>query len=123
MAPFWIFVYGLMVFLPAYSYPVDGLAAKARWYHGVGAVLGCLLASLVVAIPVNLLSPHLPHFGETLAFPKTSLHPSGARSAGRDYPQSKTEIDGRSSANPSGIRQNAPPACLKDKVYFNRGTG
>ncbi|MGH7870208.1 MAG: hypothetical protein ACREP9_21845, partial [Candidatus Dormibacteraceae bacterium] len=69
MAPFWIFVYGLMVFLPAYSYPERSGRAEPRWYHYPAAVLLCLLASAAAALVVNFLSPHLPHFGATLAFP------------------------------------------------------
>jgi len=71
MAPFWIFVYGMMIFLPAYSFPFDTAQPNARWYHYPVAVGACLLASGAVALVVNLLSPHLPHFGATLAFPKT----------------------------------------------------
>jgi len=70
MAPFWIFVYGLMIFLPAYSFPKDTEAIPPRWYHGLGAIGACLLASVAAALVVNLLSPHLPHFGSTLSFPK-----------------------------------------------------
>jgi hypothetical protein len=69
MAPFWIFVYGLMIFLPAYGYPEADRPAP-RWYEYPLAVLACLLASAVVALLVMGLSPHLPHFGATLAFPK-----------------------------------------------------
>jgi hypothetical protein len=70
MAPFWIFVYGLMIFLPAYSYPETPGRAEPRWHHYPGAVLLCLAASAATALVVNLLSPHLPHFGHTLAYPK-----------------------------------------------------
>jgi len=70
MAPFWIFIYGLMIFLPAYSFGRENEARAPRWYHYPGAVVGCLLASAAVAIVVNLLSPHLPHFGSTLTFPR-----------------------------------------------------
>jgi hypothetical protein len=73
MAPFWIFTYGLMIFLPAYSYPSDADARPPRWYHYPAATAGCLLASVIFALAVNLLSPHLPHFGSTLTFPKASL--------------------------------------------------
>ena len=69
MAPFWIFVYGLMIFLPAYSFPTSAETPAPRWYHYPAAVGACLLASAAVAIPVNLLAPHLPHFGATLTFP------------------------------------------------------
>ena len=70
MAPFWIFIYGLMIFLPAYSFCQDIEVRSPRWYHYPEAIVGCLLASAAVAAVVNLLSPHLPHFGSTLAFPR-----------------------------------------------------
>ncbi len=70
MAPFWIFVYGLMIFLPAYGFRREHEAPPPRWYHYPAAVAGCLLASAATAAVVNLLSPHLPHFGTTLTFPK-----------------------------------------------------
>jgi hypothetical protein len=69
MAPFWIFVYGLMIFLPAYSFPTNGETPAPRWFHYPAAIGACLLASAAVALLVNLLSPHLPHFGTTLTFP------------------------------------------------------
>lgn len=69
MAPFWIFVYGLMIFLPAYSFASQAEARLPRWFHYPAAVIGCLLASAAVALVVNLLAPHLPHFGSTLTFP------------------------------------------------------
>lgn len=70
MAPFWIFVYGLMIFLPAYSYSSNAETPAPRWYHYPLAIVACLLASAAMAIPVNLLSAHLPHFGSTLTFPR-----------------------------------------------------
>ncbi len=70
MAPFWIFVYGLMIFLPAYCFPVKADVRIPTWSRYPAAVLSCLLASAAVALAVNLLSPCLPHFGSTLAFPK-----------------------------------------------------
>jgi len=70
MVPFWIFIYGLMIFLPAYGFAGDAEARPPRWYHYPMAVVACLLASAGVALVVNLLSPHLPHFGSTLTFPK-----------------------------------------------------
>jgi hypothetical protein len=69
MAPFWIFIYGLMIFLPAYSFCKNNEAPAPRWYHYPGAIVGCLLASGGVAAVVNLISPHMPHFGSTLTFP------------------------------------------------------
>jgi hypothetical protein len=70
MAPFWIFVYGLMIFLPAFSFSGRADTPLPRWFHYPAAVGGCLLASAAVALVVNLLAPHLPHFGSTLTFPK-----------------------------------------------------
>lgn len=70
MAPFWIFVYGWMVFLPAYSFTGRRPTSTPRWFHYPAALLSCLLASAAVAAVVNLLSPHLPHFGATLHFPE-----------------------------------------------------
>ena len=69
MAPFWIFVYGLMVFLPVYSFSTNAETPAPRCYHYPVAIGACLLASAAVALLVNLLSPHLPHFGTTLRFP------------------------------------------------------
>ena len=69
MAPFWIFVYGLMIFLPAYSYPGDSKTRMPRWYYYPTTIVGCLLASALVALVVNLASPYLPHFGPTLSLP------------------------------------------------------
>ena len=70
MAPFWIFIYGLMIFLPAFSFSSRADTPSPRWFHYPSAVGGCLLASAAVALVVNLLAPHLPHFGSTLTFPK-----------------------------------------------------
>ncbi len=70
MAPFWIFIYGLMIFLPAYSFSTSAETPEPSWYHYPMAIGVCLLASATVALPVNLLSPHLPHFGTTLTFPR-----------------------------------------------------
>jgi hypothetical protein len=70
MAPFWIFVYGLMIFLPAYSYSSNEESPSPRWYHYPLATGACLLASVGMAIPVNLVATHLPDFGSTLTFPR-----------------------------------------------------
>ena len=70
MAPFWVFVYGLMIFLPAYSFPTSAGTPAPRWYHYPIAIGACLLASAAVALIVNLIAPDMPHFGEMLAFPK-----------------------------------------------------
>jgi hypothetical protein len=69
MAPFWVFVYGLMIYLPAYSFPAKAETPAPRWFHYPAAIAACLLASATVALLVNWLSPHLPHFGTALKFP------------------------------------------------------
>lgn len=61
-APFWILVYGLMMYLPAYTL-AQGRAAQPRSWHYALAVLLPLLAAAVMALVVLALSPHLPHFG------------------------------------------------------------
>jgi hypothetical protein len=70
MAPFWIFVYGLMIFLPVYSFSINAETPAPRWYHYPLAIAACLLASGAVALLVNFLSPRPPHFGTTLRFPE-----------------------------------------------------
>jgi hypothetical protein len=69
MAPFWVFIYGLMVYLPAYSFPTKVETPAPRWFHYPAAIAACLLASATAALLVNWLSPHLPHFGTSLKFP------------------------------------------------------
>lgn len=69
MAPFWVFVYGLMIFLPAYTFKVRTERLSPSWYHYPLVVLACIVASACVALMVKFLSLHLPHFGETLTFP------------------------------------------------------
>ena len=63
MAPIWIFVYGLMIYLPAYALPEDRGARPPRWYHAFLALVVPMLAACLMAIVVTRLSPHLPHFG------------------------------------------------------------
>ncbi len=48
-AGFWFFVYGLMVYLPAYSLPSDRGVVRPRWYHYVAAGLFPFLCALPVA--------------------------------------------------------------------------
>ena len=47
---FWFFVYGLMVYLPAYCIPSDRGARKPAWYHYVLAYIVPLLIALPVAV-------------------------------------------------------------------------
>ena len=51
---FWVFVYGLMVYLPACTVPVDRRAKPVRWWHYPLAVILPLLAAVPV-VPVVIL--------------------------------------------------------------------
>jgi hypothetical protein len=63
LAGFWIFVYGLMIYLPAYSLPTDRNVRPPRWYHGVMAVFLPFLCAAPVVGVVHWLAPHRPiHF-------------------------------------------------------------
>ena len=50
MLPLWTFVYGLMIYLPAYSLPEERSVRQVRWFH---YPLGVILP-LLCAIPVGL---------------------------------------------------------------------
>jgi hypothetical protein len=62
----WIFVYGLMVYLPAFCVPTDRQARTPRWWHYPLAVVAPFLFIPLVPLPLisGLLSPHHPkiHF-------------------------------------------------------------
>lgn len=61
-APFWIFVYGLMVWLPAYSLlPRDGVKPP-KWYQAAVAVLLPFFFAIPVAVVVGTLHPVSIHF-------------------------------------------------------------
>ncbi len=62
----WIFIYGLMVYLPAYCLPQGRGARAVRWYHYVFAIP----ATFLIALP--LLGPLIYFIGQVLK------HPSGA---------------------------------------------
>jgi hypothetical protein len=61
-AGFWVFVYGLMVYLPAYSLPRERGAKPPRWHHYPLAVLLAPLCVAPVAIVIHLLHPVQIHF-------------------------------------------------------------
>ncbi|HEY5909805.1 MAG TPA: hypothetical protein VJA21_04295 [Verrucomicrobiae bacterium] len=65
-AGFWIFVYGLMVYLPAFCVPADRLARRVRWWHYPLGVVVPFFFLPVVPLPLlaGLLFPHHPkiHF-------------------------------------------------------------
>jgi hypothetical protein len=62
----WIFVYGLMVYLPAYCIPAERKIRSPQWWHYPLAVLVPFLFIPVVPLPLlaGLLYPHHPriHF-------------------------------------------------------------
>jgi hypothetical protein len=62
----WIFVYGLMVYMPAYCVPTDRPTRPLRWWHYPLAVVVPFLFLPLVPLPLlaNLLFPHHPklHF-------------------------------------------------------------
>jgi uncharacterized membrane protein YhdT len=58
----WIFVYGLMVYLPAYTLPVDRGAKKPPWWMYPAAVLLPVLFAIPVAVIVGAAHPIRIHF-------------------------------------------------------------
>lgn len=60
----WIFVYGLMVYLPAYCTPVERKARVPRWWHYPLAIVVPFLFIPLVPLPLlaRLLSPNHPTF-------------------------------------------------------------
>ena len=60
----WIFVYGLMVYLPAYTIPTERGAQRPKLWHAALAFILPLLIGIPWAIIVNLMFPNHPsiHF-------------------------------------------------------------
>jgi hypothetical protein len=60
----WIFVYGLMIYLPAYTIPADRGAQRPKFWHAALAFLFPLIIGIPWAIVVNLIFPNHPsiHF-------------------------------------------------------------
>jgi len=48
----WIFIYGLMVYLPTYCIPSERGARKPRWHHHVLAIPVAFLIALPLLIPI-----------------------------------------------------------------------
>jgi hypothetical protein len=61
-APFWIFVYGLMVWLPAYCLEARDGAKPSRWWQAAVAVFLPFVFAIPVAILVGSLHPVAIHF-------------------------------------------------------------
>lgn len=59
---FWIFVYGLMVYLPAYTLPEERGAVKPRLQHYLLAMVFPILCSLPVALLIQFIHPVPTHF-------------------------------------------------------------
>ncbi|HWR26766.1 MAG TPA: hypothetical protein VN316_02705 [candidate division Zixibacteria bacterium] len=61
----WIFVYGLMVYIPAYCIPENRVVVPARFWHYIGAIFFPILFAIPVAIFINVVFPNHPsiHFG------------------------------------------------------------
>lgn len=62
--PLWIFVYGLMIYLPAYTIPTERSAQHPKLWHAVLAFILPFLIGIPWAIIVNLVFPNHPaiHF-------------------------------------------------------------
>jgi len=60
----WIFVYGLMIYLPAYTAPAERGASPPRIWHGALAFLLPLLIGIPWAWLINIIFPEHPpiHF-------------------------------------------------------------
>jgi hypothetical protein len=58
----WIFVYGLMVYLPAYVIPAERGAKPPRWWHYAGAVFLPVLFAMPAAAVVGSMHPTRIHF-------------------------------------------------------------
>jgi hypothetical protein len=61
---FWVFVYGLMVYLPAYSLPAGRAVKKPMWWHYPLAVALPIVFAMPVAGVVSFLHPYRLHFPE-----------------------------------------------------------
>lgn len=60
----WIFVYGLMIYLPTYTLPAGRDVKQPGFWHGILAFILPLIFGIVWSIAVNLISPNHPsiHF-------------------------------------------------------------
>ncbi|MBN8579700.1 MAG: hypothetical protein J0L96_03430 [Anaerolineae bacterium] len=61
-APFWIFIYGLMIWLPAYTLPARERAKPPRWWMYPLALFAPFLLAVPVALLVSSLHPISIHF-------------------------------------------------------------
>ncbi len=64
----WVFVYGLMIYLPAYSLPGRSRARPPRWWHYPLAVF-LPFAFMVLLLPFGLIKPYLHPDPREIHFP------------------------------------------------------
>lgn len=57
----WILIYGLMIYLPAYSLPTRATAKPVRWYMYLLAVPAIFLIALTMIIPIVLIITQVLH--------------------------------------------------------------
>ena len=70
----WVFVYGLMVYLPAYSLPADRGARRPRWWaYPLAVVLPFLF--MVLLLPYGLIKPYLHPDPSNIHFPPIQADP------------------------------------------------
>ena len=62
MAGFWVWVYGLMVWLPAYALPRRPAASRPRAWHYLLALILPIVCAIPVALIVMRLHPIPIHF-------------------------------------------------------------
>jgi hypothetical protein len=58
----WAFVYGLMVYLPAYTLPGDRIVKKPKLWHYILAIVLPILIAIPVAVIVSMIHPVSIHF-------------------------------------------------------------
>jgi hypothetical protein len=58
----WVFVYGLMVYLPAYVFRTERKTKQPHWWHYAAAILLPLVFAIPVAIVIGFAHPMRVHF-------------------------------------------------------------
>ena len=59
---FWFFVYGLMVYLPAYCLPSRPTAKPPRWRHYLLTIILPILGGILISFPIKAIHPVDVHF-------------------------------------------------------------
>jgi hypothetical protein len=86
----WIFVYGLMVYLPAYCVPTNRKTRPLRWWHYPLAVVVPFLFIPLVPLPLlaGLLFPHHPK----MHFPPIGRYSTSARACAQTWRLSPAQV-------------------------------